>query len=95
MRGCIGLSSLNCRNWRPVFILLSILVEILSMGLTGAVSYELLTFSSNLPSIPVGQLVQFSSWFGVLLIGVGLFIGLYRGAFHLNNRRMYLLAGRV
>ena len=74
---------------------LSIFKEFGSIATTGLISYHLPSFIPKLEHLDADVFVQFALWFGALLVGSGLFLGLYRGALHLDNRRPYLLARRT
>lgn len=83
------------RNWRSIFIGLTIGVDLVSILCAALTAGVLRNLFPNVPDIPPQSLAGFSVYFTAVLVGFGLLIGLYRGAFHLSYRRQYFLAARA
>jgi len=82
------------RNWRMIFVSLSILVDSIAIAFTGVVSYYLRTFTSYVPQFEIISFVYFTLFFGSILLFVGMILGVYRATFHSQPQRQYLLAGK-
>jgi exopolysaccharide biosynthesis polyprenyl glycosylphosphotransferase len=90
-----GFSRSLRRNWRSVFIGLTILTDILFICLSAAVA---LAIRSSIPTItPLSFdlfVVLTLTVTGVLILG-GLVFGLYRMAYHASLAQQFFLAGRI
>ncbi|MCU0453806.1 MAG: sugar transferase [Bacteroidetes bacterium] len=83
------------RNWRSIFIVLTILADALAILGASLAAGWLHALVPNGERFSTALLVAFSVYFGTVMVGFGLLIGLYRGAFHLSHRKQYLLASRA
>lgn len=83
------------RNWRSIFIVLTVFTDTLAILSASLSAGWLHTVVPNGERFSTELLVGFSVYFGSVMVGFGLLIGLYRGAFHLSHRKQYLLASRA
>jgi exopolysaccharide biosynthesis polyprenyl glycosylphosphotransferase len=83
------------RNWRMLFVTLSILVDVAAITLTGVAAYYLRRLISNTPEFETIYFLYFTAFFGSIILFVGLILGVYRATFHCQTQRQYLLAGKA
>ena len=83
------------RNWRSVFINVTIVMDALTILVSALLAFYLRQFFPNAPHLSDSLFATFAAYFGLVLIGTGMLNGLYRGAYHLSNRKQYLLAAKA
>jgi exopolysaccharide biosynthesis polyprenyl glycosylphosphotransferase len=83
------------RNWRMMFVALSIMVDISAIIVTGVIAYYLRTLMLDAPRFETIYFFYFVVFFGGILLFIGLVLGVYRATFHSQTRRQYLLAGKA
>jgi len=83
------------RNWRMIFVTLSIMVDVTAIVLTGVLAYYLRTLMLDAPHFETIYFLYFVVFFGSILLFVELVLGVYRATFHSQARRQYFLAGKA
>jgi exopolysaccharide biosynthesis polyprenyl glycosylphosphotransferase len=83
------------RNWRMIFVMLSIIVDLIAIAMTGVSAYYLRNLMTDSPRFETIYFFYFVSFFGSILLFVGLILGVYRATFHSQIQRQYLLAGKA
>ena len=83
------------RNWRMIFVTLSILVDVTAIALTGVTAYYLRRLMSDVPNLELISFFYFTFFFGSVMLFIVLILGVYRAAFHSQTQRQYLLAGKA
>ena len=83
------------RNWRMIFVALSIILDMIAIALTGVTAYYLRNLMTDSPHFETIYFFYFVSFFGSILLFVGLILGVYRATFHSQIQRQYLLAGKA
>lgn len=80
------------RNWRSIFIFLTICVDAIVIGLAGISAYLIRTLLPNVPYLSVSALLDLGIFLGLTLLFFGMVLGLYRGAYHSSLQQQYYLA---
>ena len=83
------------RNWRSIFIFLALLTDAIAIAATGALAYYMRQFLPNVPYVDFNVMLLFTSYFGAILLFLGLVIGVYRASYHGDRRQQYFLAGKT
>ena len=83
------------RNWRMIFVTLSIIVDMIAIALTGVTAYYLRNLMTDTPHFETIYFYYFVVFFGSILLFVGLILGVYRATFHSQTQRQYRLAGKA
>ena len=83
------------RNWRMIFVTLSIIVDITAIVLTGVIAYYLRNLMSDVPHFETIYFFYFIVFFGAILLFTAMILGVYRATFHSQIQRQYLLAGKA
>ena len=86
---------MNRRNWRTSLIIIALIIDIISVGLSGLLAYNVRSIIPNISHLPESIFIQFSVFFGTALIIFLMFFGVYRAIFHINTTRQYFLAGKA
>ena len=86
---------MNRRNWRTSLIIIALIIDIISVGLSGLLAYNVRSIIPNIPHLPESIFIQFSVFFGTAIIISLMFFGVYRAIFHINTTRQYFLAGKA
>ena len=82
------------RNWRSIFIAITIVADTLAIAVSGVGAYLLRGILPNVPNVELRTLLLFGGYFWVVLIFLGCVLGLYRASFHSNRRQQYFLGGK-
>jgi exopolysaccharide biosynthesis polyprenyl glycosylphosphotransferase len=82
------------RNWRSIFIFLTLFVDTLSIVASAFCAYSLRGRMHNLSSVGPESLFLIVLAFWGALILFGLVVGLYRAAYHTKTRHQYFLAAK-
>jgi exopolysaccharide biosynthesis polyprenyl glycosylphosphotransferase len=83
------------RNWRTIFVTLSLLVDVTAIAFTGVIAFYLRSALSDAPFGEGISFFHFTVYFGSILMFVGLILGVYRATFHSQILRQYRLAGKA
>jgi exopolysaccharide biosynthesis polyprenyl glycosylphosphotransferase len=83
------------RNWRSLFILLALTIDIIALVCSGLGAYFLRNYIPNVPAVGVWALTAFGVIYSAIFLFFGLLLGLYRGAFHIESRRQSFLAAKT
>jgi exopolysaccharide biosynthesis polyprenyl glycosylphosphotransferase len=89
------LKQLIRRNWRAIFIFITIVIDALAIGISGLVAYFLREYLFNLSPVRGVHLFGVVLYSGTVLIGFALVLGLYRASFHTDVLGKYTLAMRA
>ncbi|MEK7263312.1 MAG: sugar transferase [Bacteroidota bacterium] len=81
--------------WRSGFIFIALVVDIAAMGLSGISSSIVRSFIPNIAQFNPEVFLYFTIYFSTVLIFFGLVLGVYRAAFHSNQRQQYFIAGKA
>jgi hypothetical protein len=91
----LRISSFLHRNWRSLFILCTIVADLGAIIIASALAALAIDLVPSMPRVSM-PFYFFFTWFSTLvLVGSGLFLGLYRSSFHSNKAQQNRLAGRT
>jgi len=89
------LKQLIRRNWRVIFIFITIVIDALAIGISGLAAYFIREQLLNFPPKPTEQIFGVVVYSGAVLIGFALVLGLYRASFRMDVLGQYKLAMRA
>jgi exopolysaccharide biosynthesis polyprenyl glycosylphosphotransferase len=81
--------------WRNGFIVVALIVDIVAMGISGVSAYIVRSFLPNVTKFSPDVFYFFTIYFTTVLIFFGLVLGVYRAAYHSNQRQQYFIAGKA
>ncbi|MGB2870009.1 MAG: sugar transferase [Bacteroidota bacterium] len=83
------------RNWRNIFILVAFSTDAMGIAFSGLLAYYLREFLPGVVPFPLEVFVKLTLFSSLVIVSFWMVVGLYRGAFHLDTRKQYYLAGKA
>jgi exopolysaccharide biosynthesis polyprenyl glycosylphosphotransferase len=83
------------RNWRSIFILITIACDIVIIGIAGVVALAVRNSIFDVAPIAASTVQWIGLLFAGTMVSYGLLLGLYRGAFRSNMRQQYRVAAKA
>jgi exopolysaccharide biosynthesis polyprenyl glycosylphosphotransferase len=82
------------RNWRGIFILIALGVDSLAIAFSAATACFLRPLFLGTPYVDLATLSSYGLYYWAVLLFFALLLGLYRGTHRINERLLYVLAGK-